>query len=479
MKLVQLERARRTRPPESIEVRKHASSDFLIFRSESGAHLLLVDGSRLYDLDPEVANEIERLLLRSELGSVSTADMLWKDVGLFEGAAPPRKIDANVPAPPPVRSLSLNVAQACNMHCLYCYADSGQFGGQVRMMGSDVARASADRLIAESEPGAKLLLGFMGGEPLLNREVMHDVTRYASRRAAESGREIRFSITTNATTLRREDAELFVEYPFSVQVSVDGNKAINDSARPMNDGSSAYEHILDSLRLFSVYGRPRTLSARVTVTPQSRDLLQTLEHLLSLGFDDVGFAAVLVSPSPEQQFKPDDFPTFLEQMIICGQKATDELAAGRRYPFSNFETAMQEIHRGTHRPYPCGAGAAYLSVNAEGDLFACHRLIDDTKFAMGSVQRGTDLQARREHLARSHVDLMEPCQSCWARYLCGGGCYHEVSRRGRVGCDYIRGWLEFCLKSYVRLTSVRPEYFLTEQHQEQFELSSSITTMAL
>jgi uncharacterized protein len=54
---------------------------------------------------------------------------------------------------------------------------------------------------------------------------------------------------------------------------------------------------------------------------------------------------------------------------------------------------------------------------------------------------------------------MEPCRSCWARYLCGGGCYHEVERRGRIGCDYIRGWLEFCLAAYAELSAARPDYF--------------------
>jgi uncharacterized protein len=42
--------------------------------------------------------------------------------------------------------------------------------------------------------------------------------------------------------------------------------------------------------------------------------------------------------------------------------------------------------------------------------------------------------------------------SCWARYLCGGGCHHEVIARGRPACDYIRGWLHYCLGAYLRLT---------------------------
>ena len=51
------------------------------------------------------------------------------------------------------------------------------------------------------------------------------------------------------------------------------------------------------------------------------------------------------------------------------------------------------------------------------------------------------------------------CRSCWARYLCGGGCHHEVIYRGRPACDYIRGWLDFALGVYVRLSTRNPDLF--------------------
>jgi uncharacterized protein len=55
------------------------------------------------------------------------------------------------------------------------------------------------------------------------------------------------------------------------------------------------------------------------------------------------------------------------------------------------------------------------------------------------------------------VDRQEPCRSCWARYLCGGGCHYEVIHRGRPACDYIRGWLDYALGAYVRLSAQRPD----------------------
>jgi len=43
--------------------------------------------------------------------------------------------------------------------------------------------------------------------------------------------------------------------------------------------------------------------------------------------------------------------------------------------------------------------------------------------------------------------------------MCGGGCHHEVIHRGRPACDYIRGWLDYCLQAYVRLSAACPDFF--------------------
>jgi uncharacterized protein len=437
------------RPPEEPET---AASHVRLIRGAERTHLFVADGSRVYDLPDDVADRIAGWL-DGEAGMPAEA------AALLPADRASARIDGSPLAPPPLASISLNVMQACNMSCGYCYADEGRFGGKARAMPMPVATAAVDRLIASSAPGADVVVGFMGGEPLLARGLVHDISRYAVRAAADTGRRVRFSITTNLTTVTPEDARLFAELPFTVQVSLDGPPAQQDAVRRMRDGSSSYHRLRAGLDVLARHGRPRHLGARVTVTTRSGPLLPILEHGIGLGFDEVGFSPVLVSPDPALAFAPGDLTTLLEQVIVCGEAALREIRAGRRFPFGNFETAMHQIHRGTHRPYPCGAGAGYLSANAEGDLYACHRLVDDPAYAMGDVTTGPDDAARARHLAASHVDSMQPCRSCWARYLCGGGCYHEVSRRGRVACDFIRGWLDFCLRAYVDLLDTRPGWF--------------------
>jgi uncharacterized protein len=423
------------------------SSELRIVDSALGRHLFVVDGSRLYDIPQDI--------------DLETLERMRHDIVPAER----RRIDDAPLAPPPLQSLSLNLAQACNMGCGYCYADEGKFGGRARMMPLAVAQAAVDRLLLEAAPGADLLIGFMGGEPFLHRALVRDIVPYAQAQARKSGRTVRFSVTTNATLLTDDDVRLLADHDFQVAISIDGPKALNDAQRPLNGGGSAYDRVLAALERFDRLGRPRHLSARATVTPAGGPLLPILDHLVALGFDSVGFSPVLVSPDPRIGFTSADFERFGDHMIDCGTKAKRAILARERYPFSNFETALHEIHRGSHRPYPCGAGAAYLSVDVDGGLYACHRLVEDESFAMGNVRSGSDLARRAAHLAERHVHRQEPCRSCWARYLCGGGCYHEVDRRGRIACDYIRGWLAFCIAGYAEISAQAPGYFAApERH---------------
>ncbi|GAA6179577.1 thioether cross-link-forming SCIFF peptide maturase [Shimia sp. NS0008-38b] len=414
------------------------------FRSPQGAHVLLVDGSRIYDVD-------EKGFEQALTGSVS--------IGLRQ-ATQNNCIDEAPYQPGGLRALSLNITQGCNMSCSYCYADEGRFGAHSRLMSVETARKAAERFIAQVPPGQDAMLGYMGGEPFLNSRVLHEVTHFAAESAAQKNIALRFSVTTNGTLLRDEDVALLGDYPFSVAVSLDGGRATNDLQRRMRGGHSAYDRIIAGIgKLMSAPRRPRHISLRATVTPRSGDLVQMLEDMVALGVDEAGFAPALVSPDPKDSFQAADFEKLLTGLIACGERAREALLSRRRYPFSNFETALGEIHRGSHRPYPCGAAAGYASVSAEEGLFGCHRAIDDPAFAIGSLDEGTDRDAQRTFLTERHVLRQEPYRTCWARFLCGGGCHQEVLARGRVGCDYIRGWLEFCLSSYAVLSNRIPAYF--------------------
>ena len=428
-----------------------------LFEAKESAYLLVANGTQIFEIENEIYAALEQA---RENGDGRRVDSLLNEFGLD---APPF-IDDEPPAAFPVRALSLAVAQKCNLGCTYCYAQEGSFGDIPQNMSTEAANGALDLLFDGAQPGEKINLSFLGGEPLINRILIQTVTKQAAERAVAQNVQVAFSITTNGTLVNRLDAEFFEKYGFAVTVSLDGIGADHNRLRPFKSGGDSYERITANIQPLLEMQRRMQVTARVTITPQNLNLTETLDALIEMGFHSVGFSPMLSSPTGRAEMNAAALEMMLAQMIKCGEKFEKRLNEGQRYPFSNMTNALREIHKGTHRPYPCGAGAGYLGVSAEGDLFACHRFVGDEAGRMGDVLTGVDDERQQNWLTARHVHRQEPCRSCWARYLCGGGCHHEVINRGRAACDYIRGWLHYCLQAYVRLAATRPDYFARQNN---------------
>ena len=410
-----------------------------------GGHVFIADGSQLFDADTELFAELQTAQAGGNV--VTILDCL--------GLSGPPRIDDQPLQDPPLHALSLAIAQKCNLGCTYCYAQQGEFGGAAKNMTLETANQAVDLLVAGAEPGARLNLAFLGGEPLVNRATLQAVTRRGAALARQRGVTMTFSITTNGTLLNAADAAFFEEFGFAVTVSLDGPAEVHDRLRPYKGGQGSFTRVMDNVRPLLAMQRQMQVTARVTVTPKNLRLRDTLDEFLAEGFHSVGFSPLLRSPNGGDELQADTLEVMLGEMIDCGREFERRTQAGERYAFANLVNALRELERGTHRPYPCGAGAGYLGVSADGDLAACHRFVGDEAGAMGSLQDGIDRTQRSTWLAGRHVHRQEPCRQCWARYLCGGGCHHEVIQRGRPACDYIRGWLNYCLEAYLRLSSTR------------------------
>jgi len=177
------------------------------------SQLFVVDGSRLYDIDAGTLSEVREAMGRDGL----SVGVLLAELGV--------EAWPQIPAPPddpPVRALSLAVAQKCNLGCTYCYAEQGGFGESPKDMPISTSLDSVRLLLADATKGDRVSLAFMGGEPLRNRGVLQETTLFAASEAARRGVTIGFSVTTNGTLLTKEDADFFEDHGFAVTVSLDG-----------------------------------------------------------------------------------------------------------------------------------------------------------------------------------------------------------------------------------------------------------------
>ena len=193
------------------------------FRSESAEHLLIVPFSRVFDLSSELARGFDAgdpsvLALAHALAAPTRDEVPLEDVV--------------VPSP---QSISLNVSVACNLACSYCYASGGAFNGaQPSAMSWSTAQRAIDQLLSGADHARPVTIAFMGGEPFVNRSLIHRAVAYADAAAKSREIDVRFSVTTNGTLLRPDDIALLRAHRFAVTVSVDGGATLHDAQRPLH-----------------------------------------------------------------------------------------------------------------------------------------------------------------------------------------------------------------------------------------------------
>lgn len=431
---------------------KPRSPQIQLIKGGHRTQLFVVNGSRLYHIAPEVEQRFDQLLKEKNEAGITEALIT---LGLMS----PEFVDDTPLESPPLYALSLAIAQKCNMGCGYCYAEQGDFGGPMKNMDLLTAMKSIDLLLKDCPEGGKVQLTFLGGEPLINKQALKMATTYAANEAQKKNIQVSYSITTNGTLVTEEDAHFFEEYGFAVTISLDGLKEEHDKLRPMKGGQGSYDKIMKNIAPLLRIQKKMQVSARVTVTPENTNLVETLDEFIKMGFHSVGFSPLLNASNGQNEMQKEDLDKMLRRMIECGLTFEKAVLADQRYPFLNMINGLKEISKGTHRPYPCGAGAGYMGVSAEGELAACHRFVNEPAGKMGNLESGIDPMLQNTWLADRHVHQQSPCQTCWAKYLCGGGCHHEVIEQGRAACDYIRGWLYYTIQAHERLSRLKPEAF--------------------
>jgi uncharacterized protein len=458
------------------------------FEAAGKPFVYLVPSAAIFELDP-AADAVLRSLARhpctpaelaGEMPEGGDLEATLSELSRVQAIGPTATRPAPVPkviplAPFPLTTMVLNVTNQCNLACTYCYeygedkiVDT-ENGRQPKFMSEETARQSVEFALKESGANKLAHITFFGGETLLNFPVLKKTISYARRRAAEVGKEVDFSLTTNATLLRPEIIEFLADERVGVTISIDGPREVQDKFRVFHNGTGSYDIVAPKIKELIKRHRSRPIGARVTLTAGAMDITRIYRHLTEeMGFWEVGFAPVTTSPQRGHAISDGGYDRMLNQFRDLAYEFLEASVENRHHGFSNVKETLEELHKGVSKAFPCGAGLGLLGVATDGEVALCHRFAGSETHRVGSVAEGIDRGAQLAFLEKHHIVNKTDCSTCWARPLCSGGCYHEAhTRYGDTArpnlhyCEWIRGWTDVCLKVYGEL-AVRNPAFLAQ-----------------
>lgn len=316
-----------------------------------------------------------------------------------------------------IRSITINVTQVCNLKCTYCAAGGdGTYGDPVTRISIEKTLPQLKFLIAGIKKNRKFHISFVGGEPLLYPEGIQAIYDYVTVETEAKNITPVFSIVTNGTVITDKVLELFKNTKIHVTVSLDGDKKINDIMRPARSGESSTEMTLEGLqKLQSIKKYLGSLGISGVFNEYNQNIFDTYKFFNQLNPDWIEFNFAYSQSSRELQLK------YLEQMNMIAHEAWANGQEESLRKIKIFDHYFGLLDRQQKIENHCGAGKSYLMVDAKNQLYPCVWSVGQASEVVGT---GSTIDHAKLEKYQKPLIVLNNCQTCWARYLCGGGCMY-------------------------------------------------------
>ncbi|WP_061993953.1 thioether cross-link-forming SCIFF peptide maturase [Clostridium sp. ATCC 25772] len=322
-----------------------------------------------------------------------------------------------------VKAMCLNIIHDCNLRCKYCFADEGEYHGCRKAMSPEVGKKAIDFVIENSGPRKNIEVDLFGGEPLMAFEQIKEIVDYAKEQEKIHNKNIRFTMTTNATLLNEENMKYLDENMGNLVLSIDGRKEVNDKVRVRVDGSGCYESILPKIKaMVNMRDKSKTYYARGTFTRENTDFFEDVKHMADLGFDEISIEPVVLPDEHELSLRKEDLPTIFGQYDKLYEEMLKRHKEGNEFRFYHFNIDLQGGPCVYKRISGCGAGHEYIAVTPDGDIYPCHQFVGNEDYLLGNIYDGIKKNEIVQQFKEAHIYNKPTCKKCWARFYCSGGC---------------------------------------------------------
>lgn len=345
--------------------------------------------------------------------------------------------------------IGVNLVSGCNLSCRYCYLTAAN--RPLLLLAEDRFREIV-RFLKQNDCEEMLMYFVGGGEPTLNIGLMQKIPQICREEGLEN---ISFELTTNGTNMSDELLSFLINYNVKLYISLDGNEEAN-SARVFKNGKPAFAIVQKNMELLKRNNVP--FSCKAIVQPGKGKMLECVSYFeekqIPFGYD---FAV----ESFDGSFKPSimDLDTFDSELSDVMKLYENRIASGKKVYSGNIITGLLRLKNRSKIIVPCSAVIDGYIIDIDGKIYSCAMNSSSPEMSIGDIKRGINYEKvlKKEYYPKA-VDTNMVCHCCWARYLCGGGCFAtnvvtngDATRPNEFFCEVQKLHWEHLIKLYVSL----------------------------
>ncbi len=380
---------------------------------KAGQHILYSPLDKLLlVLDSEVVTSLQENQTEPHWKQLVDPDGVY---GLFEGESP--SVDAYI-TEGAYDGLVLLMNNLCNMGCTYCYAKDAQKQETEtfqRQLWVDTIGYAFSNLKSGTQEFSVAFHGY--GECTVEFHKIKEIAELVEARAREFGITPLFSITTNGT-FSEEDCKWMIDRGFRFNISLDGNKMVNDQTRLAAGGRSLHETV--ERNVSQIADAPQCkMHIRATVTRGNvENMEESLRYFHSLGAKSVQFEPITprgaaIDLGPHGACDIADFTANFKNCIILAS----ELGIALRYGPLNFGLAVRFC-----------SSQSKLTVDYKGRILSCLQAAPNS--GLDFFQFGTIGGKGNVHVSDEKLDEINSfsvydnvsCKTCLLKFHCAGDC---------------------------------------------------------
>lgn len=341
-----------------------------------------------------------------------------------------------------MRTIIFRPTNDCNLACQYCY-DINNHSDTIQ----NIRNRATNKLLANQDAllrGIQLLfegerekiLIFHGGEPLLIQPDALD--EFCSH--LDEG--VQIDIQTNGTLIDQNVIELFRKYRFRVGISLDGCNEFQNSYRLFRNGNSSFQTVMSKIKLLQ--DNDIRFGVIMSLSKKHIGCEQELYDFLAQHHISSNIRRVFASDQFSDTMTDQEYVDFFNRLYDIWFEDEECLVETRQ--IMELSSELENVLVGERTSF-CSTSddcfRRYISLDVDGNLYACNRLYGVDDFYYGNVDNISmdDLMRKMNQLLSRRIDrIQQECAGCSRIAMCNGGCpaeaydlYHDYTRSN---CDY-------------------------------------------